>query len=155
VLAIRPTLPQHGKPKPSDSIPLRRLHDILRRLPSHPNKDIWQLTPRGSKETFAPKSSLSESGFRAESCQVTGISRREYGPRLSKLLKKPYDKADSKIYQMLVGRQGQAVRNALKLERSWLENGGCNPEKANPSTSVHRLVARLNEFLESSSTEAS
>ena len=31
------------------------LHDILRRLPSHPNKDIWQLTPRGWKETFAPK----------------------------------------------------------------------------------------------------
>jgi hypothetical protein len=32
------------------------LHDILRRLPSHPNKDIRQLTPRGWKETFAPKS---------------------------------------------------------------------------------------------------
>ena len=30
-------------------------HDILRRLPSHPNKDIWQLTPKGWKETFAPK----------------------------------------------------------------------------------------------------
>ena len=85
----------------------------------------------------------------------TGISRREYGPRLSKLMKKPYDKADSKIYQTLLGRQGQAVRNALKLERSWLESGGCNPEKANPSTSVHRLVARLNEFLGSSLTEAS
>ena len=24
--------------------------------PTHPNKDIWQLTPRGWKETFAPKS---------------------------------------------------------------------------------------------------
>jgi transposase len=36
--------------------PYAYLHDILRRLPSHPNKDIWQLTPRGWKETFAPKS---------------------------------------------------------------------------------------------------
>ena len=37
--------------------PYAYLHDILRRLPSHPNKDIWQLTPRGWKETFAPKTS--------------------------------------------------------------------------------------------------
>lgn len=36
--------------------PYAYLHDILRRLPSHPNKDIWQLTPRGWKESFAPKS---------------------------------------------------------------------------------------------------
>jgi transposase len=38
--------------------PYAYLHDILQRLPSHPNKDIWQLTPRGWKETFAPKSPL-------------------------------------------------------------------------------------------------
>jgi transposase len=36
--------------------PYAYLHDILQRLPSHPNHDIWQLTPRGWKETFAPKS---------------------------------------------------------------------------------------------------
>ena len=36
--------------------PYAYLYDVLRRLPSHPNKDIWQLTPRGWKETFAPKS---------------------------------------------------------------------------------------------------
>ena len=35
--------------------PYAYLHDVLRRLPSHPNKDIWQLTPTGWKETFAPK----------------------------------------------------------------------------------------------------
>ena len=35
--------------------PYAYLHDILRRLPSHLDKDIWQLTPRGWKETFAPK----------------------------------------------------------------------------------------------------
>jgi transposase len=35
--------------------PYAYLQDILRRLPSHPNKDIWQLTPRGWKEAFAPK----------------------------------------------------------------------------------------------------
>jgi hypothetical protein len=36
--------------------PYAYLHDVLRRLPSHPDKDIWQLTPRGWQETFAPKS---------------------------------------------------------------------------------------------------
>ena len=35
--------------------PYAYLHDVLRRLPSHPNKDIWLLTPRGWQETFAPK----------------------------------------------------------------------------------------------------
>jgi len=35
--------------------PSAYLHDILQRLPKHPNKDIWQLTPRGWKETFGPK----------------------------------------------------------------------------------------------------
>jgi len=35
--------------------PYAYLLDVLRRLPSHLNKDIGQLTPRGWKETFAPK----------------------------------------------------------------------------------------------------
>jgi transposase len=35
--------------------PYAYLLDILRRLPTHPNKDIWQLTPRGWKETFASR----------------------------------------------------------------------------------------------------
>ena len=36
--------------------PYAYLQDILRRLPNHPHKHIWQLTPRGWQETFAPKS---------------------------------------------------------------------------------------------------
>jgi len=36
--------------------PYAYLHDVLRRLPSHPNKDIWQLTPRGWKQTFGAES---------------------------------------------------------------------------------------------------
>jgi hypothetical protein len=42
--------------------PYAYLHDILRRLPNHPNKDIWQLTPRGWKETFASRSETSGPG---------------------------------------------------------------------------------------------
>jgi len=36
--------------------PYAYLHDILRRLPTHLDKGIWQLTPRGWQETFASKS---------------------------------------------------------------------------------------------------
>jgi transposase len=39
--------------------PYAYLHDILRRLPTHPNKDIWQLTPRGWKESFGSQPSPS------------------------------------------------------------------------------------------------
>ncbi len=35
--------------------PYAYLLDILRRLPNHPIKDIWQLTPRGWKESFGVK----------------------------------------------------------------------------------------------------
>jgi transposase/exonuclease VII small subunit len=35
--------------------PYAYLHDILQRLPKHLDKDIWQLTPRGWKETFGAK----------------------------------------------------------------------------------------------------
>jgi len=35
--------------------PYAYLNDILQRLPKHLNKDIWQLSPRGWKETFGPK----------------------------------------------------------------------------------------------------
>ena len=37
--------------------PYAYLYDIMQRLPTHPNKNIWQLTPRGWKETFGPKNS--------------------------------------------------------------------------------------------------
>lgn len=32
--------------------PYAYLHDLLKRLPAHPMKDIWQLTPRGWREAF-------------------------------------------------------------------------------------------------------
>lgn len=36
--------------------PYAYLHDILRRLPSHPNKDIRQLTPRAGRKRSDPNS---------------------------------------------------------------------------------------------------
>ncbi len=78
----------------------------------------------------------------------TGLNRAEYGERLRVLLGGPYNKADDQIYAKLKDRQPTAMKHALRLEKHWIEMGGCNPEKANPSTSVHKLVAFLNQFQE-------
>jgi hypothetical protein len=42
--------------------PYAYLCDIIPRLSRHPQRDIWQLTPRGWKETFGPKPSQSPIG---------------------------------------------------------------------------------------------
>lgn len=78
----------------------------------------------------------------------TGLSRKEYGPRLQPLLGRPYDKADDTIFDTLKEHQPKAMKHARRLEKHWFEMGGCNPEKCNPSTSVHKLVEFLNEFEE-------
>jgi len=41
--------------------PYAYLNDILKRLPDHPMKDIWQLTPRGWRDTFSPKATPASS----------------------------------------------------------------------------------------------
>jgi hypothetical protein len=57
-----------------------------------------------------------------------------------------YEKGDDSIYEKLKGRQGQALKHARRLEKHWVDCGGCNPEKANPSTNIHKLVEFLNQF---------
>lgn len=76
----------------------------------------------------------------------TGMSRRDYGSRLSGLMGCSYEKADAEIYAKLVQKQQDAIRNARRLEKHWSECGGCNPEKSNPSTNVHKLVEFLNKL---------
>ncbi len=78
----------------------------------------------------------------------TGLSRTVYGARLSALLGCQYGKADDQIYTKLESRQPMAMKHARRLERHWVEMGGCDPESANPSTNIHKLVEFLNEFKE-------
>lgn len=78
----------------------------------------------------------------------TGMCRDQYAPRLKKLLGKPYQKNDPQMYDTLLPRQEEALRNARRLEKHWNERGGCDPERDNPSTKVHELVSFLNEFLD-------
>jgi hypothetical protein len=84
----------------------------------------------------------------------TGVTRADYGKRLSAHLKCRYDKADDQIYARLEACQPTAIKNARRLEKHWAEMGKrWTPENANPSTNIHRLVEYLNEFKEIGSAD--
>jgi hypothetical protein len=61
------------------------------------------------------------------------------------MMGRKYQKNDTDMYDYLKDRQTDAIRNAKKLLASY--NRGCNPERDDPSTKVHLLVERLNEFI--------
>ncbi len=72
------------------------------------------------------------------------LHRHTYGERLTGLLGQEYRKNDSDMYDLLKARQSSAIRNARKLLTRYTP---CNPEKDDPSTTVHLLVEALNEFV--------
>ncbi|MEM6502673.1 MAG: RloB family protein [Cyanobacteria bacterium P01_C01_bin.89] len=74
----------------------------------------------------------------------TGISRRDYKKRLTKLLKSEYKKNSDSMYIELLDKQEDAIRNAIKLLE---KSDSSNPARNNPSTTVHLLVQKLNEFI--------
>jgi hypothetical protein len=71
----------------------------------------------------------------------TAFSRDRYEELLSSLLGFKYQKNSRKIYESIKGLQTDAIRNADRLMRKY---NPCNPERDNPSTTVHKLVMLLN-----------
>ncbi len=74
----------------------------------------------------------------------TGLPRSDYEDKLSELLGVKYRKNDSTIYQQLLAKQEIAIKYARKLLESY---DPIDPERNNPSTTVHLLVEALNEFI--------
>lgn len=74
----------------------------------------------------------------------TAFKRRDYAPKLTKLLGYKYEKNINNIYEELLDRQADAIRNAKRLYASYSQ---CNPERDNPSTTVFELVEALNKFI--------
>lgn len=72
------------------------------------------------------------------------LHRHAYGDKLTELLGKKYQKNDTDMYGLLKDRQWAAMRNARKLLTRYQPS---NPEKDDPSTTVHQLVEALNEFV--------
>lgn len=74
----------------------------------------------------------------------TAMTRSDYYDRLSKLLDKKYKKNQKDMYTLLESKQSIAIRNAKKLLRQYTPR---NPERDNPSTTVHLLVEQLNRSI--------
>jgi hypothetical protein len=72
------------------------------------------------------------------------LARSEYARRLTKLLGRRYQKNCETIYEELLPRQEDAIRNARQLLHRY---SPCRPETDNPSTTVHLLVQELNRFV--------
>jgi len=74
----------------------------------------------------------------------SAITRSDYRTKLNQLLGRRYRKNSTDMYELLLSRQSEAVRNAARLLDSY--NTG-NPNRENPSTTVHLLVEQLNRYL--------
>ncbi|MCK4765394.1 MAG: RloB domain-containing protein [Candidatus Aminicenantes bacterium] len=74
----------------------------------------------------------------------SAFPREKYQKMLSKLLNHSYDKKSRSMYKELFEKQESAIKNAKKLLNSYKPH---NPDKDNPSTTVHKLVSELNKYL--------
>ncbi len=76
---------------------------------------------------------------------MAAIDCAEYTRKLSVYLKKEYEKNSEEMYECLKGKQQTAIKNGKRLQ---FNRPFCNPEKDNPSTTVHLLVDALNAFID-------
>lgn len=76
----------------------------------------------------------------------TGISRKDYINKLNKLLPEKYKKNSKIIYEQILDKQSEAIRNSKKLLSEYEDL--YNPTGNNPSTTVYELVEELNRFIE-------
>lgn len=74
----------------------------------------------------------------------SGVSRKDYGKKLSKSLGKAYRKNSTTMYDDLLSLQSKAIKSAKKLLLSYDPH---NPEADNPCTTVFKLVEELNKNL--------
>jgi len=74
----------------------------------------------------------------------TAMERGAYKKKLNDLLGHKYEKNSQTIYAELENKQSAAIKRAKKLLEQW---NPPNPERDNPSTTVHLLVEQLNRFI--------
>jgi len=74
----------------------------------------------------------------------TALSRSQYINMLSSCLGKKYQKNSKTMYEDILPRQSDAIRNAKRLLAQYVPR---NPERDNPSTTVSELVEELNKYL--------
>ena len=73
----------------------------------------------------------------------TGISRYDYIEKLNQHLGYKYEKNSREMYYTLLENQDNAIRHAECLLQNYSQR---NPNRNNPSTTVHKLVQELNRY---------
>ena len=73
----------------------------------------------------------------------TAIGRQQYYKKLTELLGVKYEKNNSDIYDIIKGRENNAIRHAKNLEKMHNDEKVESPEKRDPSTLVFELVEKL------------
>jgi hypothetical protein len=76
----------------------------------------------------------------------TKINRAQYCQKLSGYLNFKYEKNNPDIYQLLLDKQADAIRNAKRLAKATPAIVG-QEHLAIPTTSVYQLVERLNKLV--------
>lgn len=72
-----------------------------------------------------------------------GLPRAEYIKKLTVYLGKKYQKNSDEMYKILLEKQPVAIRNAEKLLSNYTPS---NPDRDDPSTTVHKLIMELNKY---------
>jgi len=74
----------------------------------------------------------------------TALSRSQYSNMLFTCLGKKYQKNSKTMYEDILHKQSDAIRNAKRLLAQYVPR---DPERDNPSTTVFELVEELNRYL--------
>ena len=74
----------------------------------------------------------------------SALSRNQYSDKLTESLGFKYRKKTHDMYDRLLPLQPNAIRNAIALLGRYSQS---NPERDNPSTTVHHLVQYLNQWV--------
>lgn len=74
----------------------------------------------------------------------TDTGREDYYPKLSKYMKKEYDKADEKIYDILKPQYKEAIKNAKRMMK---EHGNAKPSECRPGTRIYEIFDYLKAYI--------
>lgn len=74
----------------------------------------------------------------------SSITRVDYIRKLNKHLGIEYKKNSTEMYEILLPNQSEAINRAKRLLSKY---SGTNPNKQEPSTTVHLLVEELNKYI--------
>ena len=74
----------------------------------------------------------------------TSLSRKDYFSKLTKLMKRKYEKNQDDIYELLYPKLNTAIKNAKRIESTY---GNLKPSECDPCTKVYEIFDVLRKYL--------